>query len=98
MTDRSIHVSDGGCAAAHSLEDFNTTWLHAQNRSTTYHRSLGHNAPSTGVPLVAAPNTQPTRSHMAQFIESLCSSIPPSVLSAQTLSEARFAYTINECK
>ncbi|CCO31133.1 hypothetical protein BN14_05167 [Rhizoctonia solani AG-1 IB] len=33
---------------------------------------------------------------MAQFIESLCSSIPPSVLSAQTLSEARFAYTINE--
>ncbi|KAJ1301117.1 hypothetical protein OPQ81_003530 [Rhizoctonia solani] len=78
-----------------TLEDFNYAWPQNQNHSTSQRRSPSHNPPSAENSLATTSVKHP-RDYMIQFMESLYSSIPPSVVSTQTIGETQFIHMINE--
>ncbi|CAE6505723.1 unnamed protein product [Rhizoctonia solani] len=84
----------------HAPEDFDHIWIQNQTQLTHSWRPLSHRSSSTETSLETsletASNMLSTKDYMAEFIASLCESIPPSVVSHQTSNEARFVHTINE--
>ncbi|CAE6536957.1 unnamed protein product [Rhizoctonia solani] len=90
---RPIHMASNDFAA---LEDFNHAWLQSQTQLTPYRRSLAHELPSAENSLEATFGTQSSGNYTAGFVGSLCASIPPSIISAQTIKDAHFIHTINE--
>ncbi|KAF8685074.1 hypothetical protein RHS04_00931 [Rhizoctonia solani] len=93
MTTRNMYE---GSDDTRSREDFDNTWLNNQNRLTPYPPPSSRKAPNVHNSLQAASVRGPTRNHMAGFLESLCASLPPSVVSAHTIGETRFIYMVNE--
>ncbi|CAE6536963.1 unnamed protein product [Rhizoctonia solani] len=81
-----------------SSEDFNRTWPQSQCQlaMAMYRRSSTHRSSGAVKSIDTTFDTQTTMKYMTQFLESLCESIPPSVVSAQTIGEARFVHIINE--
>ncbi|CEL54927.1 hypothetical protein RSOLAG1IB_07419 [Rhizoctonia solani AG-1 IB] len=86
------HTSHG---AVLSREDFDHTWLQNQNRFVR-DRPPSQKSSNAKKSIGAVSAARSTRNHMAGLLGSLCASIPPSVVSAHTIGEARFIHMINE--
>ncbi|CAE6365170.1 unnamed protein product [Rhizoctonia solani] len=80
----------------HAREDFDRVWLKNQNHLARDRCTPPHRVPGANGSLETAFVGQTARNHMARFLESLCASIPPWVVSTYTVGETRFIYLINE--
>ncbi|KAH7337614.1 hypothetical protein B0J17DRAFT_663604 [Rhizoctonia solani] len=92
MMARCIHPAND----AHTPEIFDHLWLQNQTQLTHSWRSPAHKPRGTENSLETTSIMQLTRDYMTESIESLCASIPPSIVSNQTINEVRFVHTINE--
>ncbi|CEL54926.1 hypothetical protein RSOLAG1IB_07418 [Rhizoctonia solani AG-1 IB] len=93
---QATYMDTRDCATMRHLDDFNRTWPQNQTQPTHSQRNPLCGTPSAKHLSEANFDIQSIKSCIVKLIESLFISIPPPIISAQTIAEARFAYMLND--